>query len=356
MIRTLPLTLVQMMDTINASDVCKGWRQAHDFRRVTAMQMRISLRMSLRTLMLLVLVIGGGLGWLAVHRQRELRRQWVITTIRGSLSSVEFDGIGISQIFWGSGRTVNGSLFQSQLTADQIEALGSCARLRELTMLSSVMTDEGLASLSRDHLIMRLYCFKPKITDAGVKHLAKLKSLKRLELLRVPGLTDATLGSLAGLAELEEINLSGASLTGSGLVHLTGLKQLESLEIPSTALDDAGLANLGRLTGLRRLYIGGGAYTDAGLASLSNLTELRELGLGSEGCTDAGLGTRVGLTNLRTLDIAGPRITDAWLDRIAAMKSLREVNIGGSHLSDEAIQRLHRALPKLVIYINGRQK
>ena len=165
--------------------------------------------------MLLVLVVGGGLGWFALQRQREAHRQRVIATIRASLSSVDFDGIGISRILWFGG-SVNPAAFpQSQLTAVQLDALGSCDRLRELMMVSSVMTDEGLDELSHDRLLEKLYCFKPNVTDAGVKHIAKLKRLKKLELLRVPELTDATLAQLAGLADLEEITAA----VYPGVVH-----------------------------------------------------------------------------------------------------------------------------------------
>ena len=204
--------------------------------------------MSLRTLML---VVGGGLGWFALQRQREARRKWVIATIQASGSSVEFDGIGISRILWFGGSANPASLPQRPLTPEEIDALGSCDRLREMMMIASVMTDDGLAALSHDQLLERVYCFKPRITDAGVKHLASLTSLKKLELLRVPELTDATLAHIAGLTNLEEITLSGTSITGSGLVHLAGLRKLKSLSIPNRALDDAGLANLGRLTGLQ---------------------------------------------------------------------------------------------------------
>ena len=50
-------------------------------------------------------------------------------------------------------------------------------------MVAAVMTDEGLARLSHDSMLERLYCFKPRITDAGIKHLAHLNGLKKLELL-----------------------------------------------------------------------------------------------------------------------------------------------------------------------------
>ena len=53
--------------------------------------------------MLLVLVVGGGLGWFALQRQREARRRGAIATIQKSLSSVEFDGNGISRILWFGG-------------------------------------------------------------------------------------------------------------------------------------------------------------------------------------------------------------------------------------------------------------
>ena len=38
------------------------------------------------------------------------------------------------------------------------------------------------------------------------------------------------------------------------------------------------------------------------------------------------------------------------------MKSLRQVMIGGAQVSDEAIARLHRLLPEVQVYVNGRPK
>jgi len=316
----------------------------------------IPVRISLRTLMMLVLVVGGGLGWYSLQRQREARHQWVIATIQASGSSVDFDGLGISRILWFGGSTNPASLPQRPLTPEEIDALGACDRLRELVMIASVMNDDGLAALRRDALLESLYCFKPRITDGGVKHLASQTKLRKLEFLRVPELTDATLAHIAGLTNLEEITLSGTGITGSGLVHLAGLGKLRSLSIPNTPLGDAGLANLGRLAGLKRLYIGGGSYTDTGIASLSSLTSLTELGMGADACSDACLANLSGLKRLETLQIDGPQITDAWLDRMATMKSLRQVMIGGGRVSDEAIARLHRSLPEVQIYVNGRPK
>jgi hypothetical protein len=66
--------------------------------------------------------------------------------------------------------------------------------------------------------------------------------------------------------------------------------------------------------------------------------------------------TLAGLKDLQILNIEGPQVTDDWLDRMAAMKSLRQVIIGGAQVSEEAIARLHRSLPEVQIYVNGRPK
>ncbi len=105
----------------------------------------IPTRMSLRTLMLLVLVVGGGLGWFSLQRQREARRRWVIATIQASGSSVDFDGLGISRILWFGGSANPASLPQRPLTPEEIEALGSCDRLRDIMMIAAVMSNDGLA-------------------------------------------------------------------------------------------------------------------------------------------------------------------------------------------------------------------
>jgi Leucine-rich repeat (LRR) protein len=312
--------------------------------------------MSLWSLMLFVLVAGGGLGWFALQRQREVRRQRVIATIQASGSSVELVGADISQILWLGGSANPASLPQRPLTPEQIDALGACNRLRELVMVTAVMTDQGLAGLANDRMLERVYCFKPCITDTGVNHLANLTSLKKLELLRAPELTDATLVHIAGLTNLEEITLSGTSITGSGLVHVARMRKLRSLTIPNSALDDAGLAYLGRLTSLQKLYIGGGKYTDTGLTKLSGLINLTEIGIGSDGCTDAGIANLSTLANLQILSVVGPQITDSWLDRMAGMKSLRHLEIGGDQVSEEAIAKLHRSLPGITIHIDGQPR
>jgi hypothetical protein len=266
---------------------------------------RIPVRLSLRTLMLLVLVAGAGFGWLGMRARREARRQWVIATIQASGATVGYDGVGISTILWRTGSSNSSPLHQHPLTAEQLAALGSCDRLRVLVMVGD-------------------------------------------------GMTDAAVAYISALTNLQHIEFRDTKINGAGLVHLAGMRRLRWLSLTGSDLDDAGLANLASLTSLRTLRISGGKYTDAGLASLSGLTGLTQLELGSESCTDAGLANLAGLMNVRFLHLTGPQVSDAWLDRLATMEALRQVDISGAQVSDAAIERLYRALPEVLITENGK--
>jgi hypothetical protein len=112
-------------DKMNYSDIRRKIGQ-WELQRGVAMQAvapprrwlrRFPSRMSLRTLMLIVLVVGGGLGWFALQRQRESRRQWVIAAIAGltnlegiNLSGASITGSGLVHLTRLSKRTVGDTL------------------------------------------------------------------------------------------------------------------------------------------------------------------------------------------------------------------------------------------------------
>ena len=68
----------------------------------------------------------------------------------------------------------------------------------------------------------------PKVTDAGLKHLAGLKQLRALTLGGTK-VTDKGLKHLAGLKQLRELILSGTKVTGKGKADLK--KALPKLKI-----------------------------------------------------------------------------------------------------------------------------
>src|SRR5262249_47302844 len=85
------------------------------------------------------------------------------------------------------------------------------------------------------------------------------------------------------------VNFSGTAVTDAGLKELKELKSLRELDLGGTAITDAGLKELKELKGLRELHLSGTAVTDAGLKELKELNRLQWLDLGNTKVTDAGL-------------------------------------------------------------------
>jgi hypothetical protein len=56
--------------------------------------------------------------------------------------------------------------------------------------------------------------------------------------------TDAGLKDLAGLKQLQWLNLTKTQVTDAGLKHLAGLKQLRLLLLTNTKVTDKGIADL----------------------------------------------------------------------------------------------------------------
>jgi hypothetical protein len=100
---------------------------------------------------------------------------------------------------------------------------------------------------------------------------------------------DALLAQVGRLTQLDVL-ISSASLSDAGLVHLQGLTKLELLDISGTKITDARLVHLKGLTNLFRLVLDGTQVTDAGLAHLKGLTNLESLNLANTRVTDAGVG------------------------------------------------------------------
>lgn len=102
-------------------------------------------------------------------------------------------------------------------------------------------------------------------------------------------LTDDDLVGLEGMTKLEWLCLERARITDDGLKHLKGLTHLKGLRLEGTGITDAGLEHLGRLRQLKRLDLGNTKITDAGVVHLEGLKQLEELILSGTQVTDAGV-------------------------------------------------------------------
>jgi hypothetical protein len=143
--------------------------------------------------------------------------------------------------------------------------------------------------------------------------------LGRLESLTLGGpneVTDDGLAKIEKLIGLKTLDVSGFLISDVGLAHLRGLVDLENLTLMHAKISEAGLAHLKGLTRLKYLVLSCTHLTDAGLSHLKGLTSVEVLYLSDTKVSDAGLAYLKGLTRLIYLNLAGTRVTDAGLKEL----------------------------------------
>jgi hypothetical protein len=150
----------------------------------------------LRTLLVVMLVVSLGMGWVMKERLRIAER-------RETLMAAGF--------YWSISRTTQPSWHRILYGED-------------LPEFTSVMNGRDVA-------------------DAELAH---LQGLTRLQRLYVNGdaITDEGLAHLQGLSQLQWFYLVGDKITDEGLVHLKSLTQLQNLYLDNTQVTDAGVAKL----------------------------------------------------------------------------------------------------------------
>jgi len=333
---------------------------------------RIPVRLSVRTLMLLVLAVGGGLAWV-VHRAH---------IQRDAVAAIEKAGGGVVYAFeWEDGHPATpGPIFRSlrwlvdacgvdyfssvaavstgggpgARSDDALMAhVGRLGRLEDLNLYSSPnVTDAGLAHLRRLTALRRLDLSFTGATGAGLRHLKGMTRLKKLEL--PPGrVTDDDLAHLEGLKHLEWLqgHGSGFEVTDAGMAHLQGLVSLEMLSIPAPRITSAGLRSLHDLDRLRVLSVRGAQVRD--LAPIRHLAGLESLNLTSNPLDDVGLAPVAGFTQLKVLYLDGTRVTDAGMPSLAGLSELQTLQLNGTSVGDAGLSRL-AGLDKLnLLFVEG---
>ena len=201
-----------------------------------------------------------------------------------------------------------------------------------------------------------------KFNDDWMPSLAKLTNLKALRFTNNGKLTDAGMGQLAGLKNLENFSFVGTQMTGKAYAQFEGFTKLTRVSHRGSSIDDEGLRQLcDHLPNLESISLAHARFTDDGAPHLAKLTKLKGLELGTSKATPQALkhiaklpleylqlgeGFESGacfplikdISTLRRLTLTNPQaITDADLLALAGLTQLTHLEIGRMPLPDERI-------------------
>lgn len=183
---------------------------------------------------------------------------------------------------------------------------------------------------------------RDRATDGDLEVLRGLTSLRAIELLDAPRVTDAGVAHLRDLPRLEKLSLPNTQLTDAGLEHIQGMPNLQELFLAGTQVSDAGLAHLRGLSQLVLLDVGLTRITDAGTVHLRELAGLRDLRLNDNKLSDAGLANIKVLSRLRNLSLSNTAVTSAGLEHLADLKELEHLLLNRTQLTDEGLKHLKK--------------
>ncbi len=239
------------------------------------------LRFSLRGLIVVVLLIGGWLGWIV--RSARIQRD-AVAAIERAGGLVTYNSVRNAKPRSRSRKPVAANWLMNAIGIDFFDDV-----VEVRFPFPAKCTDDELAHVGRLPALISLTIVDTKLTDAAV---ANLRALAKLSHLSLPNchITDAALSNLEGMTDLSQLNLRESRLTDAGLVYLKTLNKLNHLDLGSSQISDSGLARLKGLTNISSLNLGGTQVTDAGLSNLKGMTKLTILYLYNTRVTEEGRG------------------------------------------------------------------
>lgn len=327
-------------------------------------------RFSLRTFLIVTLLLGVVLGWFAKVQHRVLRQRRVVQQIQSRGAGVGLDyqiasgwdeeqwqppGPKVLRMLLGDDAFAEvhtvfllGIKRRYNSTPADLAALAALPRLQVLHLGGEQFGDESLPEIVRHQELFDVGFEETRVTARGLR---ELRSLQRLTMLSLqgPGIDDDAFHEVGRLPHLERLQLFGTSIGSDGWRNLAKLRELKQLDIAfAEVIGDAELAHLSGLTKLESLRLYRGGFSGAGLRQIVGLTELRSLDLNGTPLGDEAVETICLLPRLERLWLKEAEITDAGLAQLRTLRELRDLWVG-PQVSKEAAERLHQELPGCAI-------
>lgn len=237
-------------------------------------------------------------------------------------------------------------------TKDKPGALRKLGKISSLSIYDSDVTSVGLELIAELQDLEELILSGTTVSTKGMKAVAKLRKLKSL----MPGrdVTNEGLEHLVDHPNIEWLDLQTCSITDAGVEHLHKLPQLKYLDISNQNIKAPGLMKLQGIKSLEHLHMRSAGLKDADLAAFSGIASLKTLCLDfNDELTGSGFEKITGLDSLETLAIYQVPFDGENLKHLTRFAKLKRLHLFGIQhrfvLNDFLVLAELKSLEKLVV-------
>jgi hypothetical protein len=237
---------------------------------------------------------------------------------------------------------------------ERLSLLTDLGEIPWLSMENAPVSDAALKHVAKLTTLGKLYLGSSRIRGDNLAMLAPLTRLQYLSLKQLP-IDDAKLATVPDFPHLQYLGLDGTDITDDGLKLLARYPLISTLWLDQTKVTDAGLVHLKALSSLRTLFLSGTKAAGPGLAELKHLPNLTYLSLKETKLAPDSL-THIGqIEQLETLGLDHTNITDDQLADLLTLGQLRILWLSKTDISDAGVQHLKKLRNLQVVYLHGSQ-
>lgn len=314
-------------------------------------------RFGLRSLLVLVTLLGIGLAYVGNEWHRLKKQRQIVAQIRavGGRATYDYQFITEKELSFASNPDESNRWIEEYTSIDDLDE-GPRSRYRrdeEGRVVDRQFQTPPASWLFRRILGEDAFSYVETVSFAfaddpvGWVDPQFFTELPRLKVIVLRGsqVNDEWIGLASEVPKLRGLALYGdatSTATASGLSRLSAAKNLESLQLGGEWLHDATLTGVAGLRQLRYLRVGRSPdISSAVFANLERLTELRELViLDARKIDDNGAEQLRRLHELRLLWLRGTSVTDATAEHVAELGNLEWLELDDAKLSDAGVMRL----------------
>jgi Leucine-rich repeat (LRR) protein len=227
------------------------------------------------------------------------------------------------------------------LTPDDAMQIAAHRSITSLDLSSNMLGDAGLKHLASLPLLTSFNArrnFLTPFTDEGMKEVAKMGSLKVLDLgaNRLRAVDVEPLGADSVLTALKELRLDYNNLGARGAQIVAKLPSLESIDLEANRILDVGAEAVGAHRSIKSATLTMNGITAKGTKALAASVSLVELHAYGNKAGDEGAAALAKNPRLKTLHLGRNEIGNVGATALAGSQSLISLNLDSNQVGDEA--------------------